>query len=71
MPGQGIRKRSVAHKLSPIEIEFKGKNVLLVDDSIVRGNTSKKIIEMVRKTELKECTCFRITTNKISKRIWY
>ncbi len=49
MPGQSIRKRSVAHKLSPIEIEFKNKNILLVDDSIVRGNTSKKIIEMVRK----------------------
>ena len=49
MPGQSARKKSVAQKLNPIEIEFKGKNVLLVDDSIVRGHTSKKIIQMVRK----------------------
>ena len=48
MPGQSTRKKSVALKLNPIEIEFKGKNVLLVDDSIVRGHTSKKIIQMVR-----------------------
>ena len=48
MPGQSVRKRSVAQKLNPIEIEFKDKNVLLVDDSIVRGHTSKKIIQMVR-----------------------
>ena len=54
MPGNNIRKKSVAHKLSPIEIEFKGKNVLLVDDSIVRGNTSKKIIEMVRNNGAKK-----------------
>jgi amidophosphoribosyltransferase len=54
MPGQGVRKRSVKHKLSPIEIEFKNKNVLLVDDSIVRGHTSKKIIEMVKKTGAKK-----------------
>ena len=54
MPGQSIRKRSVAHKLSPIEIEFKNKNVLLVDDSIVRGNTSKKIIEMVKRNGAKK-----------------
>ena len=49
MPGQSARKKSVALKLNPIEIEFKGKNVLLVDDSIVRGHTSRKIIQMVRK----------------------
>ena len=54
MPGQSIRKKSVSHKLSPIEIEFKNKNVLLVDDSIVRGNTSKKIIEMVRNNGAKK-----------------
>ena len=54
MPGQTIRKKSVAHKLSPIKIEFRGKNVLLVDDSIVRGNTSKKIIEMVKKCGAKK-----------------
>ena len=54
MPGQSIRKKSVKHKLGPIEIEFRNKNVLLVDDSIVRGNTSKKIIEMARKAGAKK-----------------
>ncbi len=48
MPGQTARKRSVRQKLNAIELEFRGKNVLLVDDSIVRGTTSKQIIQMAR-----------------------
>jgi len=48
MPGQKMRKASVRRKLNPIGIEFKGKNVLLVDDSIVRGTTCQQIIQMAR-----------------------
>lgn len=48
MPGQTQRKKSVRQKLSPVDLEFQGKNVLLIDDSIVRGTTSGQIVEMAR-----------------------
>ena len=48
MPGQSERKKSVRQKLNPVPLEFQGKNVMLIDDSIVRGTTCRQIIQMAR-----------------------
>ncbi|KKQ71658.1 MAG: amidophosphoribosyltransferase, amidophosphoribosyltransferase [Candidatus Peregrinibacteria bacterium GW2011_GWC2_39_14] len=54
MPGQKIRKKSIQYKLNPMKLEITGKKILLVDDSIVRGNTSKQIVQMIKNAGAKK-----------------
>jgi amidophosphoribosyltransferase len=54
MPGQSQRKKSVRQKLNPVPLEFQDKNVMLVDDSIVRGTTCRQIIQMARDAGAKQ-----------------
>ncbi len=54
MPGQKIRKKSIRYKLNPMPLEISGKKILLIDDSIVRGNTSRQIVELVKNAGAKK-----------------
>ena len=72
MPGQSQRKKSVRQKLNPVPLEFEGKNVMLVDDSIVRGTTCRQIIEMAREAGAQTgVLCLRGSASALPECVWH
>ncbi len=71
MPGQQLRRKSVRRKLNANRAEFRDKNVLLVDDSIVRGTTSEQIIEMARKPARRRFIWRPPRRKFVSQRLWH
>ena len=69
MPGQQARRQSVRRKLNANRAEFRDKNVLLVDDSIVRGTTSEQIVEMAREAGAKRVYGFRRAGSALPERL--
>ena len=68
---QEAREKAVELKLSPVQSEIEGKNILLVDDSVVRGTTSKKIISLLKRYGAKKCdSCHNMSSSEVRLLLW-